>query len=176
MIISGEELKFIDLDDVLTKVFIFPHSGYLRETVYGLGDTLYSFFYEFESKPYSPTISKLVQRKETTPLYRYEDIIKYIESKKEKTSFVTINYESDLSSLKDYLSNHSSNVIYECPTYNYRDDYYFEIIQKMRENGISIFDFVCIKDDKDLLPYRYNIDDYLELIGKQFVKKCPTLD
>ena len=169
------EVKFIDLDDVLTKVSFLPNFLNLEEAVNGIGDTLYSYFYEFCYKPYSMDIKALLQREKTPPILHYEDLNQYLESKKKKKSFLTINQDSDLSVAKEVLSNHPFSVLYCCSENSYKDDYYQKILEEMKRNNIPIYDFVFL-NERYTLPYQYLIDEHLELKGKQLVKKSTKLD
>ncbi len=174
LFVNGE-VKFIDLDDILTKVSYGPNFLRLNEAIIGIGDTIYSFFYEFAYKPYSFTVKNLLLKEEAPHFSTYEDIYQYLELKKKKKSFLTIDHNSDLSVAKDFLSNHSHHVIFQCPDTYYHGEYYQSIIEELKRNGILLYDFV-FPNEKDYLPYQFSIEEELELKGKQFVKKSSKLD
>ena len=80
--------------------------------------------------------------------------------------------DSDIAKLQEFLKSHPYSLLYRIPPNSPNDDdsYYFQIIQRFRELGIPIYDFLKPYDLIDVYSNNFHTVDSVELKGKEFVK------
>ena len=164
-------LRFIDLDDILTKVCLLPNLYYSRESTIGMGETIYSFFHSCHTLPYSSQVAeKLGKGKEISPT-SYKQMREYILQKEKEYSFISVDENSDLSKLREFLNSHPYSVLYQVKDQCvYEDDFYFSLLQEFQEYGISIFDCIAPSENIESYSRDYNTVDAVKLKNDQFVK------
>ena len=165
-------VKFFDLDDVFTKVWIVPSFYLNMECNFGLFETIQAFFDEDASRPYHLDVRKALKREYEPLSFHYSKMLDYIERKNKDHSFVIASQDSDISKLQEFLSSHPYSLLYRIPVNSPSDDdsYYFQIIQRFKELGIPIYDFLKPYDLIDVYSNNFRTVDSVELKGKEFVK------
>ena len=137
IILVDKEAKIIDLDDVLTKVLLFKSSYYNKESIYGLDETIKSFFNELSVRDYSDDFYSHITRKKEPWNGSYKEINDYINRKSIENRLLFTDGQID--NEKDRLID-DSRIILVYDKYNH--DELISIINKLRARGIFVYDLV----------------------------------
>ena len=165
-------VRFFDLDDILTKVYLIPNLLLDYDCSYGMHETILALFGENIPKPFGKEVKKALDRGYEKPSGSYSKMYDYIDRKNLLKSFIEIDENSDLSYLKSFLGTYPYTILYRIPDNSPTEDdyFYFSIIQKLREKGIFLFDFVPFSDTPDEYSSNFHTEDYVALKGKKLVK------
>lgn len=161
MIVSRNGLKFIDLDDCLTKVTTIANPFYNRRSIGILDETIKAFLREDDYKVLSEEVRKNLL-KQYEYLYTYESIESYLISRAIRHTYILINEESDLDN-EALMDPNYRVVLVVKPSMR---DYYshlMEILIELKAHNISVYEIIdenkldnYINDSacKDIVDYR----------------------
>mgnify|MGYP002860234302 CR=1 FL=1 len=162
---ENNEPHIIDLDDVLTKVTIFPNRHYQNEARFGLKQTIMAMFNDAslnllpvktrEQLDSYQTYNALFNKRKTTS----SDISDYLISKEEAREYLFIDIDeatSLMDTIKGLIDEKGVKVVLTINKFEYdKTDYYFAVTQELKSHGISIYDILT-------LGFDYTIDSYTE--------------
>ncbi len=166
---NAGEVKILDLDDFHTKVPIVPTPFHKSACVFGLHETLLSFFEEYDYASYGIAVRNELMRKRTYAEGNYRAIEQYLSSKEEPIKFLFIDSESDIKTLQNILTEEDYQVIYTFPRMILRDDDFLLLIDHYSTFDISLYDilFLCYRD---LYLNNFHMTEGYELHEKQLIK------
>ncbi len=156
VILSNNQVRLIDLDDVHTHVCHTPNPiGHLI-SINGLNEMLETFFKEHRRTYVPRNISKQLLRNNGRFSITHKSLEGYIKDKFRERDFVLIRDDSDLDEIKE-LSKHY-NVVYIA----HMDQEEYPIVDLLREENIPLYDIV--KENK--------VEEYSEIenTGKVLIK------
>ena len=166
---SSNEVKIIDLDDVKTKVTLFPNLLFKSSTIRDLNDTIKSFFNEYDYRPYGFEIRKRLKNKRIEFNNEYDDIDKYLDYKNIDRDFILIDINSDLNITKDLLKNNDLKVIFLYDNSCMDENFFRKTIAFYELYGIELFDFLNINNfDKYFSNIKSN--NIFNVVEKQLIK------
>lgn len=143
MILSNNEVKFIDLDDVENHTFFVPDLLFKYESINGIGETIQTFLNMYDHFFIPINISKELLREKSFYSSNYNKIDNYITNIEKEKNIIFINDETDISKLKELINNNNFNVVYVIEK-KQDSNYYLQIINKLKEENIQLFDFLNI--------------------------------
>ena len=164
-IVNNGEPKFIDLDDVLTKVTTFPNPFYNQRSIYILDETIKAFFRENDYKTCVTNVREFLTKKYDDN-DTYDGIESYLISLAIDHTYVLISDETDLSI--EMLRDPNYRVILVTDTYskNYYDNI-MEILMNLRANNILVYEII----DKRKLENYLNDIAYKDIVDYRETKK-----
>ena len=156
IIMDGNSVRIIDLDDVSTYVSRVPNPIHRVLSIKSLASTIECFFKE-NTYLYLPRWISNQLLRESCGTARYKDIENYIKRKKEKRKILFVNDKSNLDEVKEIVKNGSYKVVFVLPEeFQENDtDKYMLIIERYRNNGINLYDFTL----KDRLDTYISVED-----------------
>lgn len=137
---SDGKVRIIDLDDKRTHVTRVPNPILNTICINGLGETIETFFHEYQHLSLPKSISKQISRKTNGYYLSYKSIEGYIYDKSIKRDFIMLDSHSDLENLPDY-SHDQSRLIYAIDE-RLSEEEYQVILNYLKNHHISLYDFV----------------------------------
>ncbi len=142
VIVNDNEIKIIDLDDVLTSIPIYPTFYHYMKSNYSLSKCMIQLFQDnWNSASYQ--FREYLQNTKIKPTYSVDDLKHQLEKKEEEHNFC--------------LLNSTSKNIPIHPTYHYLFSYdendskeaIYQIIDKLYQKGIILFDILTEEKKED---------------------------
>ena len=143
MILVGDDVKFLDLDDYHTKVDLFLNPVHKNSCLKGLDETIKTYFYESKTFPLPREIQEKMLRKLEPLNSEYEDIEHYIRKKSERHNYIFIDDMVDLNYNLELLRNNTYRKIYI-----YKHENIEETVKILLSLGIPLYDLVSVYDLK----------------------------
>lgn len=168
MVLSDNKVKFIDLDDVKNHPFFVPDLLFRTSCINGLGETVQTFFKIHKHLPIPISVSKDITREKWFYSPSYKRIDKYMDYMEEEKNIIFINSETDISKLKELLSRHPLKIVYVVEKKNDEKEY-LQIINKLKEENIQLFDFTIYDKMKNYSDIENVKESYL-LSNKELLK------
>lgn len=148
MIVSKNGLKFIDLDDVFTKITTIPNPFYNKRSIGILDETIKAFLRDDDYRVLSEEVRKNLLR-QYEYFYTYDSIESYLISRAINHTYILVNEESDLDN--ETLRDPNYRIIFVVRT-SIRDYYshLMEVLMEFKKHNISVYDII---DEKKLDNY-----------------------
>jgi hypothetical protein len=164
-IICSEDYEphIIDLDDVLTKVTLLPSRRYHNEAMFGLKQTIMTFFNDANINLLSTRQREMLDSYQTyNPLYqKYKtpssDISEYLVSKEEEREYLFIPIEEALAHIfmiKKFQDEKGTKLVLLINKYDYtQEEKQYEILKELKNMGIRIYDILTLNLDYTIPAY-----------------------
>lgn len=143
MILTQNEVRFLDLDDYHTKVDLFINPVHKNSCIKGLDETIKTYFHEYKTFPTPKELSEKIQRKRILLSDDYEGIEKYIDKKKTRHNYILFNAETDIYNYIELLRKNNFRKIYI-----YDHENLEEKIDYLLNLGVNIYDVVSNSEIK----------------------------
>ncbi|MBR2827643.1 MAG: hypothetical protein IKE70_00210 [Bacilli bacterium] len=168
LMVSDSHTKIIDLDDTCTKYCHIPHPNYRKESMITLNGTIQNFFDVHPLKGYSAFLKKELEVGYFPYCSSYSKLNELLKKLGEEEDYCIVSDISDFdfsdSNLKRF------KLLYKTPFFVVGDLYYQKIIQKFREKGFSLYDFITEEDEEHFIS-NHAVSNLYEFRGKTFIKK-----
>ena len=170
MFVNGD-VKFIDLDDTRTYYLRIPNRLYHNSSVRGIDNTIKKLFHEAQFKPFTRVVHDKLENKPWNKVIKtFDDIEDQLLERSKKINIILVNSSSDLDVVSNFLKNNNYKIVFVYEKKIVDDRYYLDIINKLNNRGLNVFDFIC-KTDIDLVFSDYNTRECIMSNGKILVKK-----
>lgn len=141
MVVDGQA-KIIDLDDPLTHISMFPNPILESISKRRLNETIQDFFGEYEYTVYNHTVEQYLERKRYQKRKVSNWLDGFLQEKENIQNYLLMDETSDLETIKELLRNKSFRVLYMLKERCRNDEEIVRIIQSLKKENISIFDFI----------------------------------
>lgn len=168
---SNDMVQIIDIDDRHTHICRIPNLIYYYLGLDALGETIQTFFQEHQIYPIlDKDIIKKLSRNRGGKKKSYQQIESYIESKQEDVDILFIDEETDISEVQKRLRQKPYKIVYLVQEYTAPRKVYLEIIEKLEEKQIPLFD-ILLEEKIRQYPKTIQIQTIEQLRGKQLIKR-----
>ena len=154
IMVSNGEVKIIDLDDHFTYACILPHILLQRISTGELNATIRSFFSDSDHF-HNPELSSLLEYEAGKYSERLDWLKGYLEARESIEDYLLIDINSDISRIKELLSNHTYRVLFVI-NYICNDAQIISDVASLRNNNIPIYD-VLVDDMVDIYLSDYPV-------------------
>ena len=168
IMLSNNEIKIIDLDDIKTHPSIIRNPILERKSIISLGSTIQRFLNISGHFPINYEIAQKLKREKREYLTNYNKIEKYIENLQKEKNIIFIDNETDIEKLKELINHFGFETVYVVED-NLDKNSYLEIIEKLKAENIELFDFVK-KDKIDNYPESEIVNESYLLSKKELIK------
>ena len=170
MLVLNDTLKLLDLDDIYTKVSLIPNVLYERQFIIGLDETIKALLNEYHYYGFSEEVNTFLEHRNLKVNKTYTDIEKYLETKKNKYTYLFITLENDILKTIKFLRNPKYRVVILVDKFKYRYDDIEKELSKFVDTDFNIYDVIPQLDFNQFINDNA-YDDCLEIKNKKLVKK-----
>lgn len=148
LLLVGNQIKIIDLDDIFTKVGIRYAPMYHKECIYGLYETIAALLNENRYHCYIDGVSDYIQRKYPRIEPSFESINGYLDDKEINYSYVFLDENCNIDIYKNYLKSKEVRVVV---IYKDNKEALLSLLEKLKSMNIPIYDVVNYSQIYDYL-------------------------
>ena len=153
MILTSDDVRFLDLDDPLTKVDVFLNPIHKNSCIKGLDETIKTYFNEYKTLVIPKEIAEKLKRKRELLSSDYDGIEIYINRKKIKNNYIVINDIADINANIELLRNSDYRKVYV-----YKNENLEELVNFILNLGIDLYDLVSVYDIENYMnSFLYDI-------------------